>query len=404
MSNRRFGKFDYFVVIILLSSAFGNIGGSLQINRILAIIFIPQLLVHVKKYFHCLKVYMAFSVFVIVYGIVSLMWTPSVSEGIKDIIYFIVHFLLFFEIIVFSKLAKNPLMSISSGCLTAIILTLIVAFWEIITDNHLPMSVQESNTVIHSGREMIIRQFASVTFGNYNGYVTYLCFLLPFVFYDLIPLKKTIRSIISMVTVLLSVIVITFNASRGGILCFTIMLIVYFYMQRKKIGFIITLMTFVLTSIFIISYFNENLFSAIAMRLIEQGFEDSSRIEIWEVTFKALLETFGFGTGMGGLGPWMKSIDCNIINAPHNFFLELFAQLGVIIGLIFTVYVLKLYTKVLKIKELNIKIPVLIALVTLPIASIINSGYLFGGYLFTYFASIIVFIKYNHNPYLVDSE
>lgn len=397
MSNRHLNKFDYFVIIILLSSVFGNIGGSLQINRILGVIFIPELFLHVKRYFHCLKVYMVFCVFVIVYGIVSLMWTPSVSDGIKDIIYFIVHFLLFFEIIVFSKLARNPLGAISSGCLAAIILTLIVAFWEIVTDNHLPMSFQESNTMMRSGREIIMRQFASVTFGNYNGYVTFLCFLLPFVFYNVVPLKRTMKSIISMVTVLLSAIVIIFNASRGGILCLVIMLVVYFYMQRKKRGFTFALIVFLMMSIFIISYFVENLFSAIALRLVEGGIEDSSRIEIWKVAFRALLETFGFGTGMGGLSPWMESIDCNVISVPHNFFIELFAQLGVIIGLIVALYILKLYFKSLRIKELNIKIPVLIALTTLPVASIVNSGYLFVGYLFTYFASIIVFVKYNNS-------
>lgn len=397
MLNERFNKFDCFLIIILLSSAFGGIGGSMQVNRILAILFAPLLLINLKKCFHWLKLYLMFFVFVIIYGIVSLMWTPSVSEGIKDILYFIVHFLLFFEVLVFSRFARNPLNSISLGCLTAIILTLIVAFWEIVTDNHLPMSFQESNTMMRSGREIIIRQFASVTFGNYNGYVTYLCFLLPFVFYNLVPLKRTMKNVVSMVTILLSAIVVIFNASRGGTLCFAIMLIVFFYIQRRKKRYIFTLSVLLIISVFIISRFSENLFLVIAIRLAENGFEDSSRIEIWEVAFRALLETFGFGTGMGGLSPWMESIDCNVISVPHNLFIELFAQLGVVIGLIVTLYILKLYFKSLRIKELNIKIPVLIALVTLPIASIINSGYLFVGYLFTYFASIIVFVKYNHS-------
>ena len=126
----KYNKYDILVVLLLSSLGFGGIGGAFQITRILAIILLPVFLIQSYRR-RCVCNYIYFILFFIGYCMLSLLWTLNVQEGFIEIIYFVVHFVLFLEIIVFSFQAKNPLDSISKGWLVAVSMTLVVAMWEI---------------------------------------------------------------------------------------------------------------------------------------------------------------------------------------------------------------------------------------------------------------------------------
>ena len=395
MGNISYNKYDILVILLLTSLAFGGIGiGGALIVRILAIILFPVLFFkfngnyHIRNYLYCF-------LFFISYCVLSLLWTPNRAEGFVEIIYFIVHFVLFFEIIVFSYRARNPLDSISKGWLIAVCMTLVVALWEIMTDNHLPMSVQESGDTMNAGGMIIYRRFASVSFGNYNGYVTFLCFSLPFLFYRVMRN----RCLFSIVAIILSCVCILFNASRGVLLTISVMFLIYVSFLRKQGGkiYIYSLFLLLLIGSFVFIQFGSELFDAIAYRAVDNTlYADAPRFEIWGTVWQVFLLTCGLGSGVGGLQDMMRQLSPSGISIPHNLFLEILGELGIIIFLFFILFLFGLLKRAYRIKDETIKALLFLSLLPLPICSIINSGYIFNTYVFSAFASLVIFSNYEH--------
>ena len=120
--------------------------------------------------------------------------------------------------------------------------------------------------------------------------------------------------------------------------------------------------------------------------------EGSSRFEIWGVALQTFLHTLGFGTGIGGISASMSKFTTGII-VPHNLFLEILVEFGIIIFMIFIVFLLKLYYKSFKLRDKKLKSFLYIALMPFPVYCIIDSGYLLNYWVFAFFASIIFFIN-----------
>lgn len=387
-------------MLLITSMAFGNLGGALQLCRLLTILFLPKL---IKKFGYCngtFKNYWYFFVTFILYSCISLLWTPDKLEGVTQLVYFIIHFLFFFELLIFSKLANNAIDSISQGWMYAIAITLIVALWEIITDNHLSISAHESERMINTGEAVFQQRFASVTFYNYNSYVTFLCFALPFVFYRITRIRSVNLKIITpIIVVLLSCFCILCNASRGGLLSIAIMLLIYTIRQPNNKFKFLTITIFIVIGVWILIQYANILFLAISVRSSAGGlFEDSSRFYIWAVAILTIIDTFGFGTGIGGINAGMAKFT-NGITVPHNLFLEILTEFGVVFFSIFMYFIIRLYGSINKVKNYDIKTILYVFLIPLPIYCIIDSGYLLNYWVFAAFASLICFINFGKRKF-----
>ena len=227
-------KYDIYILLLIVSTIFGNIGGALTAPRLLGILLVPKLFGIVNrenlKYLSSLRSWcVAFYVFVLV----SLLWTPDRVEGFKELVYYLVHFLIFFEVIVFSRKALSPLQFITIGFALCVLLTSVVGFWELTTDNHLAYSKMDEAKVSNLGGEIVLRNFAAVTFYNLNGYVTYLCFCLPFLLYGF-SLEKKLLKWLSFIALVIAIVLILCNASRGGMFSIVICLAVFFLMSQKN--------------------------------------------------------------------------------------------------------------------------------------------------------------------------
>ena len=394
MRKISYNKYDILVTLLLSSLGFGGIGGALQVTRILAIILLPVLFFKfsVRYYVHS---YFNFFLFFIGYCFFSLLWTPNRPKGVVEIIYFIVHFVLFFEIIVFSYRARNPLDSMSKGWLIAVCMTLVVALWEITTDNHLPMSIQESGDTMNAGGVIIYRKFASVSFGNYNGYVTFLCFSLPFLFYRVMRNK----CMFSIIAIILSCVCILFNASRGGLLSVSLMFLIYILFLRKQGGkvYVYSLLLLFLIGSFVFIQFGSGLFEAITYRTVNGTlYSDAPRFEIWGRVWQVFLSTCGLGSGVGGLQDMMRQLSPSGISISHNLFLDILGRFGVIILLVFMLFLIGIFKKAYHVRNDATRTLLFLSLIPLPIYSIINSGYIFNTYVFSAFASLVIFSNYEH--------
>ncbi len=386
-------KYDKAIIILLASLAFGNlyIGfGALQYSRILAIVFVPMLLNIIAKC-NFVKSLLYFALFVIIYGFVSLTWTPNPIRGIEELLYYIIHFLLFFEILMFSKYANNALKSISKGWILSLSITLLIALWEITTGNHLQSSVSFADKYNLGGGNFIFRRYAAVTFYNYNSYVTFICVSIPFVFYSILNKVSKINYIYMYVIILLSLVVVLFNASRGGLLCLLVVFFLYFFNAPNK-KYVIPVFLILLFAA--LAYFGDDMLALISYRGSDGGLvKDEGRMQIYSNGLKVFFDTKGFGTGLGGLDLWMNKFSNDIL-VTHCMPLEILVQFGFIIFVMFVTFLIRLFLKTLRIKDFPRRIALYMVFLSLPILSVIDSRYLLNACFFAYISSIIIFVNY----------
>ena len=374
----------------------GGIGGGLQVSRLVAILFSPFLLGKIgkKEYRYAKRFMVVFSLFYF-YCLLSFLWTPDQEEAMKELLYYPVHFTLFMELIVFAKSAYNPLKSISRGWLTAVLLCSVVAYWEITTDNHL--SIAKEQDAFNTGTEIIEHMTASVTFGNYNSYVTFLCFCFPWIFFILLNRRSRLESILSMGALIMASLTIVINGSRGGILTVVMMISIYYAFSKKSLWKNLILITSVMAIGYIIINYGEGITAIIEAKTSDgEMFSDEARSAIWLRALGELADTWGFGVGIGGM-------NASLGIAAHNMFIEILLQYGIVIAIIVVLFFCNLFYQSRK-KERNIKIVAMMALLPMPVYTIINSGYILNPHLYAFIATIYIYVNYEfiryHNPSL----
>ena len=386
-------KYDRLLVLLVLSLFFGGIGGSLQAPRILAVLFLPFLVGKVRKC-KCIKSILVFFVFFIFYCLFSLLWTPDRTEGLKEVVYYIVHFILFTEIIVFSLYATDPLKSLSIGWAFVVFFLSLIVAWELATGNHLSMA-REDDLSMNIGGVISDRLTVSATFGNYNGYVSFLCFASPWIFYFFLISESLFYRGISLFSLLGAFVAILINGSRGGLFCLIIFAIIYFiFIPKNKKTIIRSLVLVAILGFFLYKY-SEELLLVISLKSEATGLTtDKPRMDIWSASLNVLLQTAGVGVGVGGMIPALKAYSSNIIPITHNIFLEALLQYGIIPSLIFFGFLLKLLKNGMKVLDKNRRMVVIMSLISLPVYGIINSVYLLGPDLYVLLGTIFVFVYY----------
>lgn len=376
---------------------FGNIGGALQVDRILTILFSPLLFVNIMKV-GCGYARLMLKLLSIIYFfmIISLAWTPDLIEAVKEIIYYFVHFLLFLEIIVFARFAYNPLKSISSGWLMAVLLCSMVAIWELKTGNHLGMAYDQDE-MMNAGSFALEHLTASVTFMNYNSYNTFLCFSFPWIFYIMLDKsRRTTEKWLSLIALILSLLIMLINASRGSVLSAVIMFVIYYYFSKKTLVKNVITMFILFLALMVILYYGEEITAAFLLRVSDgKMFSDENRATVWMNALAIYFETFGVGVGIGGLQAAMKQYAPGGITITHNFLLEILVQYGIITTIMVVCYLIKIFVWARKV-EISRKIVIMMSLLSMPLYGIIDSGYLLNTHLYILMATLYTFANYEH--------
>lgn len=323
-----------------------------------------------------------------------MLWTPDKVEGFKELIYYPIHFLIFLEVVIFSQKAFNPLSHITLGVILCVFLTSIVGFWELITDNHLAVSVLDEASELTMNGEVIIRNFAAVTFYNLNGYVTYLCFCLPFLLYGF-SLEEKLLKRLSFIALVIAIVLILCNASRGGMFTIVICLAVFFMMSQKNKSLIYSFIVLIGGLLYILYKYGDAILFILSMKLADGGATtDNARSEIWSNALKVLVEYSGIGCGIGGMHAAMEQFAKGGVTITHNIFLEVLCQYGVIFCFAFVSFLFKQFKTGLKLLDKKRSVLVTMALVSFPMTGIINSGYILNPQLYVVLASIYVFANY----------
>lgn len=386
--EKKTNKYDWIIFIMVLSLMFGAAGGFMQPARALGILFLPLLFNNIRGARKYVNSSLNWIQYFMLYAFLSLLWSLDVEEGLKEFVYFIVHFSIYFEIVVFSFYAKRPLKSIALGWMIAVICTLGIATWEFSTNQHLPYSKYEDVVFLHEAGALISRQYAAATFVNFNTYTVFLCVGIPFIIYLLAPGEKGLLPIF---TVLGATVVILLNASRGGFLSIVMIAVAFILANsRNKIKMISLLLMIVGLVAVLVIYFTDILYFLSIRASDGNLMESEGRMEIWRDAMKAFGNSYGFGVGIGSMKASMHTVTNGIL-ITHNLFIEILLQYGFIFFVVFVVYLYKNLLASIKSKDVKIKATIFPLFMAMPFYTIINSGYLLEPMLFVLLASITVF-------------
>lgn len=376
-TNKPNNKFDYLLIFVFLLFIFGVWGGALQPIRVFVILCSPFTIHFFLKNRKEIRRYQ-FEIFIfsfwLIYALITLFWVIDPVAGFKEFFYLLINFICILTILFLSKKANNSTLSIIKGWTFLFIISLPIAFYEIIFDVHLSFSITESNNVI--GGLGTIRKFASVAFGNFNAYNLTIAYCLPFIFSLLFIYNKKIQSILIWLVIISAFFILITNASRGAIICALISLISFVFNLKNnnisKTG--ITLFSIIIfISLF---YFFNEIFFFISYRMSGQGVEDNVRSDIITKGLKLFENSYFFGVGSGNFQTAMAKNYTLDIYAAHNFFLEVLVSYGFVIFILF----LSLFFRIAYLARKNstnyIRYIVFTSLITLPFAFIIDSGYI----------------------------
>ena len=381
--------YDKYIFCLIFSLAFGQIGGYLQFARVLTICLFPVLLSTITKVPNSIKKNpCSFVMLCVVWGGISLLWSNSISEGLKMFVYYLVHFSLFIEVIVFSYFSLRPLKIISLSWISALVLTLSIAIWEIQTGHHLYTSTLEEGHIQNYGGVINLQVFAASTFGNYNEFELFICYCTPFLLYLIFITDKLLIRIAYFLILGVSFYVVVVNASRAA----SITMLIYFvlsvrYILKKGGKSVLSYIVLIIALAGVLYVYSDSIFTNIFLRL-ESGGLESSRSEIYDKCLSIFLNTYLMGIGIG-------SLESSGMAAFHNMFIEVALTFGIFVFIVFLRSLWVMYKRTLHIFNIEIKTMLLCALIALPVYSIINAIYLPFPNFYVYFASLYVFLNYS---------
>lgn len=358
-------RFDYFIIVIFITLLFGLYGAGLQPIRILVFILTIMNISYIFKFFsfkkHLYLFFMTF--FLILYSFFSIFFVfENFINNILAWVYFTLNVLLFVNFVCCVEFSKKPIYSIQIGSLFFCSVAVLYGIYEINTGNHLSVSFLE-------GEKLSLRSYSSFTFGNYNAFVLALMVNLPILVYSTVNVNINLIRFFSIFLLLGVAYLILINGSRSGLIGL-ILTALYIYFFTKKVwikGFLITLV-FAFLSLFL------SKFDFLSNRLSEMGLSDNSRSAILYDVFPTFFKQGMIGFGIGNFSYYAENILHLELYAPHNFFLEILFELGIISFIL----ILLLFVKILSSSffQKNNRFYIFYMLLLFIPFSVLNSGYL----------------------------
>lgn len=399
MQSIKLNKFDYFVITAIIFQIFGGlISGFIAPTRLIIVVLLPLIpIMLVKRKIDTSYLYeFIFLLIWLLYGFISIIWSYSPGDALYELEIMVFNFTAFFVLLAVMSESNYPEKSIVTGWTIFFLLTVPLAIIELLFDLHLPISNTFDNELMNYGDNLVVRRFASVTFFNLNSYNTMLCYAMPFIVSRLVVNSSLNKTIFNWIVLLIFSFIVIKNGSRATFINLVIALILYIRMSfkdSKNISYLIFLIV-LLGIVFGVLFKDE--FVLIISRLTSQGFIDLERSLLIVFGLTALSESYFMGVGAGNFKPIMDKVYQQFLTSPHNLLLEIVVQYGIIILIMFLIFIFRLYKFHNNSPSPQYKLLVSISLFTLPLTSIIDSGYLDSVYIWIYFASILYISRSNH--------
>lgn len=390
MGNKlSYNRDDGILFILLSSMAAGSLSGIWQLPRTFTILFFFVLLSQYKSTKVLARV-LRFFVFWLSWAALSLIWTSDFSNGITQSILLITNFLFFFEIVYFAGRSSNMQAVFSVGWSAAFLITAVIGVWEILTDNHLYLSRFGSDAYMIADGQYIMRHYAAATFVNFNSYVTFICYCVPFLFYGYFLFSRFYMKLLSLLLLSAGIFILFMNVSRGGLLALALQFCFFFLPLMSRKGTKGTIVGLLLLFAALLYVFWDEISVYIMIRSMgTSSFEDEPRYDIWMRALKCFWPTLGIGTGVGSIMTSMKAVSgSDDVIVPHNAVLEILVQYGVVICLLCIRFVVKIFRARRYVGDKYTKAFINSSILSLIAILIIDSSYLISPAFWAFFASL----------------
>ena len=389
--SKTYNKYDIYIIVIIAIQFFGIYGGALQPVRVFSIISFPFLLASDMKSSHLREYRYEFLFFLlfIIWGLFLTVFAIYIEEALKEIIYLVVSFNMIFNVIIASGKAKNPKLSIIKGWGVLLLLALPIGLYEIYFDWHFSNSKTGSGTLV-GGYNQVVKNFAALTFGNYNLFNVVIVYAIPFLIscFFIKGLKKKIKVIIWGLILMGSFIVLV-NGSRGSflaiILCFLLFFRKSFFKNKKNIFILVILIS---GSVYYLMSKGGNLLLTFTDKK-DRLFSDNTRSTLIEFSLKELINSNFLGVGPANIEQIIINQYQYKLGATHNLFIEILVQYGIIIFIGFLYFLFRIYKRSFKVDKIS-KYIVITSLVLIPLSSVVNSKYLAGVNIWLLLGSLLI--------------
>lgn len=391
----------YLFCATIVATLAGGIGGSFQPARMLlpGAALVALVTSSVGADARIIARAWTMSTIMILFGAVSLFWTADVAGGIGLVLAITVGALSFY-VVARADLSPQGVEKMTWAWVFVAALSVPIAAYEIVTGSHFAFALDSREIGGNLGQF----PFASIFFGNYNDYSTWLCLAFPITLAAFINARTTQARLFA-ISVSVSIVGIIFvNTSRAALAYVAVISIMYMTVSKKLRAYVAAVVALLIPYV-IIRYQEQvfRLYDFAVLRFEMVGAADESYIQrsgLLDAGYNALRDSFGFGIGVGGFDEYIIDYYPYLIPNPHNILLEISVNFGVVALIGFIAFFVHL--ALVGWKRRNLPLQYRLALIggaaSLPVVGIISSqaiGYI---YWWIWFATLTAMATVRTDP------
>lgn len=285
--------------------------------------------------------FVAFVLFWMFYGLLSMLWTPDPLSGLKDIE------ALFFGLLLITLLLTAPspqdakFIHLARGWLSVYVICAMFAIWEWTTGHHLISNFSLTHPAY------ALDHIVYGTLGNPNNFAATIVLAWPFVLTVSKKDKSTVVMALVRVAVILSApVLILMAAGRLSLIAFIAQIVAWWLIniKRPKRALAIAFCAAAVVGVSAMWTMSDPYIVKKLMIIVNEGFAGHQsltiRLNLILNGMHMLLQSFGIGVGAGGFEAVMSQgapyWTRNIID-PHSFWNEVFSEYGILVGMGFVV-------------------------------------------------------------------
>ena len=321
----------------VVALAFGGVGGSLQISRIVCILILPFALARLLSFTSKVKFQTETLVFIFLLMIISLtsiVWSIDKASTMQYLVVMMINLIPLLMIALLTPgEAENLRQLLPRAWLLAGVAVLPLAIYELTTGNHFALGFEERG----GGTMVNLLPFASGVHGNYNDFSLFLVLCIfgtCFAKNNKSDINKRAQYFKYSIIALISMVVVI-NSSRAAILCLAAILFARFVLPLRKGHFISIFILVAIFAGFSISLWDND---SLLLKFLQLKFTDFSndfeasegRLAILISGLKGFFDSFGLGVGAGASSSYLATDKAILIPNPHNLLLEWALNFGLI--------------------------------------------------------------------------
>ena len=311
----------------------------------------------------------------VVWAGLSIFWAPDFASALRDFAAVGFGFAVALALLNLRANTEAGIEALRRGWVLAFLAAAGIAIWELTTGQHLP------GAYVESAPDYALRGIVISTFGNPNDFGAFIVIAFPFLLLSYRQSESVTLKTAYIALMMLGGVFVLLTSSRAALLGLLAQMLVFLYYRPIRVKVAATLIVLTAGYVFLMSgafeYELRILAELESLTSSRSGSSVGKRIGLMLNGLWMAAQTGGLGTGAGSFEEVIRSgavpFSTGGITDPHNFYIEVLAEYGVLIAVGFLIFGYKLY-KVSGIEENGLNL-LLIGLAGYLFAAVASSSY-----------------------------